>query len=615
MAGLIPQNFIDDLLDRTDIVELVDSRMSLRKAGRNYTGLCPFHQEKTPSFSVSPDKQFYYCFGCGAGGNAIGFIMEHDRIDFRSAVEDLARRVGLEVPQEAAPANPELQQKQRSLYDQLSKVQDFYQQQLREHPQRTKAVNYLKQRGLTGEIAKAFGIGYAPPGWNNLGKALNRSEKDKQQLVESGMLIEKEDKHQGQGRDSYDRFRDRVMFPIRDSRGRIIAFGGRVLGDDKPKYLNSPESPVFHKGRELYGLYEARQASNRLTRFIIVEGYMDVVALAQHEVTNAVATLGTATSEDHLKKLFRMVPEVVFCFDGDRAGLQAAERALNTALSVMEDGRQIGFMFLPDGEDPDTLIRKEGKEAFIARADKAQSLPDFFFDTLRQEVDTDSLDGKARLCKLALKKMQPMPNGLLRQLMLDQLASLANLSVNRLLEFTPAAESETVPDEYQQEYSEYSQSDSPNTPQKRPDRPTASNRKMRTPAEQATALLLHYPQFIELVEDQSKFDTPNVPGMELLRTLIRLLKQNPSLNPGGIIGHWQGGGDQESYEEIARLAMIELPVLDQTHLKEKFLNTLQLILSHNQDQILVDLLEKAKITQLSEQEKEQLKQLLQEKSH
>ncbi|MCB1661122.1 MAG: DNA primase [Pseudomonadales bacterium] len=613
MASRIPQNFIDDLLDRTDIVELVDARIGLRKSGRNYTGLCPFHQEKTPSFSVSPDKQFYYCFGCGAGGNAIGFLMEFDRLEFRPAVEELAKKAGLEVPQNASPINPDIQKKQNSLFQQLQRAQAYYQQQLREHPQRNRAIDYLKNRGVSGEIAKTFGIGYAPPGWNNLGKTLCATEDDEQQLIQAGMLIVKDERSHTDKKETYDRFRDRIIFPIRDNRGRTIAFGGRVLGDDKPKYLNSPESPVFSKGRELYGLYEARQTNSRLTQLIIVEGYMDVVALAQHDILNTVATLGTATSRDHLTKLFRMVSEVVFCFDGDKAGRQAAERALDNALPVMEDGRQIRFMFLPEGEDPDSIVRKEGKAAFLARIDNALPLPEFFFDSLRQLADIGTLDGKARFSKLALKKLQPMPNGVLRQLMLDQLANLSNLSLDRLLEFAPDEPSPPI-DSYVDDKQPHSARSKNNRPQMRRTQ-NPPRRNVRTPIEWVTLSLLHHPQFVEHLDDYPDLTATDTPGIDLLRELIQLLRANPSLNPGGIIGYWQGSQQQAHQEEIARLAATELPVKDKDRLKVEFLDALKLIASQHQEKALDYLLQKAKTEPLSEQEKKDLGRLLTKKSH
>lgn len=340
MAGLIPQSFIDDLLNRSDIVEVVGSRIQLKKAGKNYSALCPFHKEKTPSFSVSPDKQFYYCFGCGAGGNALGFVMDHDQLDFPQAVEELAKRAGMEVPHEDSGRKHKPRQPVDSpLYPLLAAAADYYRQALKSHPTRKSAVEYLKGRGLSGVIARDFGLGFAPPGWDNLMKHLGGDALQQKALIDAGLLIENAENGK-----RYDRFRDRVMFPIRDSRGRVIAFGGRVLGDDKPKYLNSPETPVFHKGQELYGLYEARQTNRDLDEIMVVEGYMDVIALAQQGLRNAVATLGTATSEEHLKRLFRIVPSVLFCFDGDAAGRKAAWRALEATLPNLQDGRRARFL-------------------------------------------------------------------------------------------------------------------------------------------------------------------------------------------------------------------------------------------------------------------------------
>ncbi|MEM1231587.1 MAG: DNA primase, partial [Pseudomonadota bacterium] len=353
----IPQSFINDLLDRVDIVEVIDARVKLKKAGRDYQARCPFHNEKTPSFTVSPTKQFYHCFGCGESGTALTFLMEHDRMEFVEAVETLASLVGLEVPREAtARSDP----KERSLYDLLKEASLLYQAELRQSPV---AIDYLKGRGLTGIVARDFGVGYAPDAWDRTLTAFRgRSE----ELLKAGLITRND-----RGR-SYDRFRNRIMFPIRDTRGRTIGFGGRVLSaEDSPKYLNSPETPLFQKSRELYGLYEARRALRKLTRFVVVEGYMDVVALAQHGVPYAVATLGTATNEMHFQKLFRYAPEVICCFDGDRAGRQAARKALESALPTLEDGRQLKFVFMPDGEDPDSLIRTQGQAAFEQRLDGA----------------------------------------------------------------------------------------------------------------------------------------------------------------------------------------------------------------------------------------------------
>ncbi|HCG78766.1 MULTISPECIES: DNA primase [Thalassolituus] len=419
MAGRIPQSFIDELLARVDVIDVVHSRVKLKKTGKNYSACCPFHNENTPSFTVSPDKQFYYCFGCGASGTALRFVMEFDGLSFPDAVEKLADQMNMAVPREAA-SQREVQQEQehQSLFKRMEAASQFFERQLREHDKRDRAIQYLKGRGLSGKAAKFFGIGYAPPGWDNLQEALGTDKTAVRELVTSGMLIEKDD-----GR-TYDRFRDRIMFPIRDARGRYIAFGGRVLGDEKPKYLNSPETPIFQKNRELYGLYEARKIRQKLTRFVIVEGYMDVVALAEFGIHYAVATLGTATSEHHLRRLFKIVPEVIFCFDGDDAGRTAAARAMETALPVLSDGVQARFLFLPDGEDPDTLVRQEGRDGFEKRLNESLHLPEFLFEQLKQQVDFDTLDGKARLDKMAAPLIGKLPKGTLRSLMEKRLEDM-----------------------------------------------------------------------------------------------------------------------------------------------------------------------------------------------
>lgn len=427
MAGRIPQTFIDDLLARVDIVDVVDSRVKLKKTGRNYSACCPFHKEKTPSFTVSPDKQFYYCFGCGASGNALGFVMDFDHVDFPAAIDTLAGTQGMDVPREQGrhqSHHPDYSE----LYDLMTRAADFYQEQLKIAPDAPRVANYLKGRGLDGQTCKHFGIGFAPKGWDNLQNLLATSDEKEDQLVKTGMLVENEET-----RNRYDRFRNRVMFPIRDSRGRIIAFGGRVLGDDKPKYLNSPESPIFHKGRELYGLYEAKKGNRSLERILVVEGYMDVVALAQLGITNAVATLGTATTLEHMQRLFKTVPEVVFCFDGDDAGRRAAWRALESTLPNMQDGRQARFLFLPQGEDPDSMVRQEGSGQFLNRIqEQALSLDTFLFKELEDGLDLHTMDGRARLTKLAQPYMGKLPDGIFKQLILQRLSELTGLDATRL---------------------------------------------------------------------------------------------------------------------------------------------------------------------------------------
>ena len=434
--ALIPESFVQDLLDRTDLVEVIDSRVPLKKSGRNYMACCPFHNEKTPSFSVAPDKQFYYCFGCGAKGNAIGFLMDYEQLPFPEAVKQLADKAGMEVPREKPEGPRERQRKDhlQSLYELLTRAERFYRQQLKSAPERGSAVNYLKGRGLTGEVAARYGLGFAPPGFDNLSTGLALDETGLAQALEAGLMVRREDT----GR-SYDKFRDRIMFPIRDTRGRTIGFGGRVLGDGKPKYLNSPETPVFHKGRELYGLWEWRQSRDKSESLFVVEGYMDVIALAQHGIPNCVATLGTATSEHHVHSLFRQVDNVVFCFDGDEAGRRAAWRALESTLPELEDGKQARFLFLAEGEDPDTLVRSEGREALLAAAAQAPTLSTFLFRHFEEGLDTSNLDGRARLARLVLPWINKARGEMYRSLLRRELAERSGLKEDELLRLAEQA--------------------------------------------------------------------------------------------------------------------------------------------------------------------------------
>ena len=423
----IPQKFIDDLLDRVDIVEVIDRRVKLKKTGKNFSACCPFHDEKTPSFSVNPGKQFYYCFGCGAGGNALGFLMDYERLEFPEAVESLAQTVGLQVPkEELRPGQTPPQDTNRPILEQLEQATRFYEHSLRKHSEAKRAVAYLKGRGLSGEIARAFRVGFAPPGWDNLLQTADNDAQQIKRLTDGGMLVTND-----RGR-TYDRFRDRIVFPILDARGRVIAFGGRVLGDDKPKYLNSPETPVFHKSRELYGLYQARKSERSLNRIVVVEGYMDVIALAQYGIGYAVATLGTATSEAHMERLFRHVPEVVFCFDGDEAGRKAAFRALESTLPVMQDGRQARFLFLPDGEDPDSLVRARGSDHLEHLFASATPLENFLFDWVAQDLDISTLDGRARFSKQAAPYVHLIPEGVFKTLMYQSLADRTGIDIDSL---------------------------------------------------------------------------------------------------------------------------------------------------------------------------------------
>ncbi|MDO6423069.1 DNA primase [Saccharophagus degradans] len=587
----IPQSFIDDLLNRLDIVEVIDHRVKLKKAGKNYSACCPFHEEKTPSFTVSPDKQFYYCFGCGANGNAVGFLMEYERQGFVDAVESLARVAGMQVPKETTEKDVKHAKKQRGLYDILGLASTYYQKQLKEHTSRERAVSYLKGRGLSGAIARDFGMGYAPPGWDNLLVKLGTNEEDRHLLVESGLVIRKE----GEGK-LYDRFRHRIMFPIKDTRGRVIGFGGRVLGDDKPKYLNSPETPVFSKGRELYGLYEARQSNRKLERLLVVEGYMDVIALAQYGMRNAVATLGTACGEDHLKLAFRYVNEVVFCFDGDNAGRTAAKRALVNALPAMEDGRQIRFLFLPEGQDPDTLVRQIGAERFTAQIENGVPLEEFLFDAVAEGIDVNSMEGRARFGKLAAPLLNTLPNGIYRELMFANLAKRTGLSLDLLLELTKEKVSLVAepakPEANQQPQPEpelpahlganiggnISASTPPHLdesyahiPPLEPDyvartaqtsapKPAPVKRSSITlnPVRLCTILLLEYPKLVATLNNIPARAETEDEELTRLFDLIEYIQQRPNCSFNSILGYWGGRYGIEQQQALADLVANQL---------------------------------------------------------
>lgn len=519
MAGRIPPEFLDQLLARVDLVEIVHSRVPLRRGGREFVACCPFHAEKTPSFSVNPHKQFYYCFGCGASGNAIGFLMAYERLEFLDAVEDLARLAGIELPRtqdEMHRASSKL------LLEWLARADHFFRRQLREHPLRQRAVDYLQQRGLTGEIAHTFGIGYAPPGWDNLGKVLCDLGADLAALTNAG-LVSQDD--QGRRRD---RFRDRIIFPIRDRRGRTIAFGGRALdADTTPKYLNSPETPLFHKKTELYGLYEARTHSQTLQQLLVVEGYMDVVALAQHEIPYAVATLGTATTAEHIERLFRTVNNLVFCFDGDRAGRAAAWRALDAALPLLCDGRQVSFLMLPQGEDPDSLVRAEGRAAFEHRVAQATPLAEYLFSELRTQSDPSTFAGRARMAELARPLLEKLPEGHFRDLMQEQLRQEAQV-LNTRLRFSASA---TV-------------------------NPTDHNLRLaRTPLRKAIALLLYRPELAEQVtEGELTSLAGDDLGMRLLANLIAALRSNPQLTTAALVERYRDTPEGAIVERLATWA-------------------------------------------------------------
>ncbi|AZS50551.1 DNA primase [Entomomonas moraniae] len=598
MAGLIPQSFIDDLLNRVDIIDVVGSRISLKRSGKNYSACCPFHNEKTPSFTVSPDKQFYYCFGCGASGSALGFVMEYDHLDFPQAVEVLARQVGLDVPYEENAGGAARQSIESPLYNLILKASEFYQQSLRTHSTKKMAVDYFKQRGLTGVIARDFALGFAPPGWDNLIKHFEADDSQQKQLIDAGLVVESADTGK-----RYDRFRERVMFPIRDVKGRVIAFGGRVLGDDKPKYLNSPETPVFHKSEVLYGLYEVRKNNRHLDEILVLEGYMDVIALAQFGITNGVATLGTATSEEHIKKLFRLVNNILFCFDGDAAGRKAAWRALESALPHLQDGRKVRFLFLPDGDDPDSLVRKEGVDAFKARmSQQAQSLTDYFFNHLTEEAKPTSLEGKAHLASIVTPLLTKMPSGGLKALMYQKLEELTGLDQQHLLAIKPVAShvSQQVP----------AATAAPFIPADEPVLFVNKAKKVTiSPAMSALHFLLQHPSSLQKVEGAEKLtEIPGIYG-QLLSQAIIFLKKEPRLN------RFQLLGKLSSYDKEGVLTTLlnkDQLVSDQNDLEKEFVDTILMLIKQQSELAkqnqLQELLKKGNM--LTDDEKDQLRYLL-----
>jgi DNA primase len=586
MAGRIPDQFIDELLARIDIVDVIEQRVPLRKAGRDWSARCPFHDERSPSFTVSPAKQFYHCFGCGAHGSAIKFLMDYDRLEFVDAVEDLAARVGLKVPYEGG-AKRAVQEDSADLYSMLDAAAKFYQRELAKNDA---ARAYFDARGLDAHTIERFGLGYAPDQWDALKSALGSNETRIALLEKSGMLTSGE-------RGKYDRFRDRVMFPIADRRGRTIAFGGRIIGKsgdgspvldsgvqdarksnvDGPKYLNSPETPLFHKGQQLFALWQVRQTHSKIPRLIVVEGYMDVIALFQHGVTQAVATLGTATTRDHAELLFRNCADVYFCFDGDRAGRQAGWRAVESVLPRMRDGRQAFFLFLPEGEDPDSIVRKEGAPGFEQRLQAATPLSEFFFGELGKDVNLGSLDGKARLAERARPLLGQIPDGAFRDLMLGELDRIANVKLRIDL---PA-------------------SDTP----RRPVRP-----QERTLVRTAVALLLQNPDFVRALEPPYLFSALRQPGIVLLVELIALCRERPEISTERIIEHF---AERDEVKALQKLAVMEFPG-DEEAWRAEFVAALAQLDRQTQMQRRSELDDKIGsdgIAGLSDQEKDELRSL------
>ncbi len=534
MPGLIPQHFIDELLARIDIVDIVDAYVPLKKAGKNHHACCPFHEEKTPSFTVSQQKQFYHCFGCGANGTAISFLMEYLHMGFVEAIEDLASRAGMEIPREAAQAS-QSNNKTTELYELMELVTQFYCKQLRKHTNANKAIDYLKGRGISGEIAKEYELGFAPPGWDNLLKELGRSDDASIRLASIGAVIEKE-----QG-GYYDRFRERITFPIRDQRGRAIGLGGRVLNDEKPKYLNSPETPIFHKGRELYGLYQARKVLKDVDCLFVVEGYMDVIALAQFGIRNAVASLGTAATPEHLEKMFRVTGKVVFCFDGDEAGKKAAWRAMENALSLLRDGKQVYFMFLPDGEDPDTFVRTNGKEVFLDNSLR-MPLSEFLFNSISNQIDLQSLEGRSEMVNKTLPYLSKLPSDPYKDILIQELGKITHYEAD---DIEQRLTSTSVPD---------------SNIKKRIVKPVNTQDKGLEKIRWIIRCLLHQPTLAKELDSTEALAKFTSPGIIFLHELIEFIRSRPNVTLAGILENWRDtkfeqrlralSSEEETFDEI-----------------------------------------------------------------
>jgi DNA primase len=533
MSGRIPRNFIDDLLNRVDIVEVIDSRVPLKKKGREYWACCPFHGEKTASFSVSASKQFYHCFGCQKSGNAVGFLMDYDHMEFVEAIESLAQALGIEVPYEkgSAPARPA--EGLEAMYQAMEQSAQYFEAQLKQTPA---AIEYLKNRGISGQTAKIFAIGYAPPGWNNL----TGNEK---LLVDTGMLVKKEDGKQ------YDRFRHRLMFPIRDRRGRTIAFGGRVINpEDNPKYLNSPESPLFHKSDEIYGLYEMKKALTNIERIYITEGYMDVVALAEHGVKSAVATLGTAINNRQIESLFRVCKNLVFCFDGDAAGKKAAWRSLEQCLASLKEGRIARFLFLPEGQDPDSFINQHGEDAFNQQVEHASTLTEYLFENLLAECNIGTLEGRAQF----LDRLRPYFAQIPLQSLKDQILAevehrLGQKIDGRMLRLLGE------------------------------DKPRQQARARQpeqhwTPTRLAINLLLTRPALALTTGTHDELTESDIPGVDLLLKILDRIHDEPDITTQNLLDRFKGD-DHETH--LYKLAAMEPPIENDESLDLMFADCLQ----------------------------------------
>ena len=524
MAGKIPQDFIDELLTRTDIIDVIDAYVPLKKAGKNHKACCPFHEEKTPSFNVNQDKQFYYCFGCTASGTAITFLMEHLRIGFVEAIEDLASRAGMEIPREAYNSG-DSSSVSNKLYELLESITEYYTNELKNNKNTNNIINYIKKRNINNETRVEFELGFAPPGWDNLVSNFGKSKETIKLLVDAGVIIKND-------RGSYyDRFRNRLIFPIRDQRGRVIGFGGRVLGDETPKYLNSPETQIFQKGRELYGLFQARKASRDLKDIYIVEGYMDVIALAQFGIKNVVATLGTAATFEHIGKLFRITNKLIFCFDGDKAGEKAAWRALENSLSLLKNGRQVYFIFLPNNEDPDTFVNKNGKNAFI-NTEMLTPLSDFLFNSISHNINLEILEGRSEMINKTLPYLAKLPLDPYKDIIVKELSKITGYEVNDI----------------QKQLSIPEKSDLKKL--KNSNKKVENNRGIEK-IRWLIRCLLHQPSLALNIESTESLLALESSGIDFLCELIQLIKKNPNITLGGILENWRDSKFEKRLCELA----------------------------------------------------------------
>jgi DNA primase len=607
MTGRIPQTFIDEIVARSDIVEIIGARVPLKKSGREFKACCPFHSEKTASFWVSPDKQFYHCFGCGAHGTVLGFLMQYEKLEFLEAVADLADRAGLELPRGADPAGGGAGGRDaiRDLHEIMSGAARFFAQNLLDSE---RAQSYLQKRGVEPGIAAKFALGYAPDSWNALLTRFGGDEGGRRRLLQAGLTIERDTRGGTREAGFYDRFRDRLMFPIRDARGRVLAFGGRVIDQGEPKYLNSPETPLFHKGRELYGLYEARQAQRDCKRLLIVEGYMDVVRLHQAGICYAVATLGTATTQEHLNKIFRVTSEVVFCFDGDRAGRAAAWRALENAIGLAQDGRELKFLFLPDGEDPDTLVAAEGAAAFEERLRSALPLSEYLLRELTTQVDLTHLDGRAKLAALARPLFARMPEGIYRELLTDRLAAQIQMPAVKLkaLLLGSGGKRESWPHAAEP-------FGGSRGPYRHGGWVAGVGRGVLSAGRgnllrQAILLVLHHPSAAKAVKDPGVLASLRVPGVTVLWELLDQAVATTSPSTASLVERWR---DRAEFARLSELAAMQPLVAEPAAAASELqMAVAKLVETYGPGRRMNELLQKAEQMGLGTDEKAELTALL-----